>query len=235
MITTHHPTINSTILKHVNTTLKNIIQNKIIILINNKNHKNKNNLIITTKKIIPKTINFITKHTHNLIYLTLNETQITQLDLPMISIPKQNNPTLNTTFTINIKTTKNITTKINTTNQTHTIHVTTNPNTTPHNIITPNHIFPLKTHHNNILVHTNQTKRTIDLAQLTKLRTNTIIYKIIKNNNTITHIPNLKTFDNKHDLHILTITNLIQYQLQTKTLIKQIIEHNIKLDVTNST
>jgi 3,4-dihydroxy 2-butanone 4-phosphate synthase / GTP cyclohydrolase II len=61
-----------------------------------------------------------------------------------------------------------------------------------------------------------------------------VICEIMNDDGSMARMPDLERFAEEHDLKILTIADLIQYRLQTETLVERIEEREIVLDQTGT-
>jgi len=230
----HRPTIDSAVLERVNAALADIAKGKMIILVDDEDRENEGDLVVAAEKVVPETINFMAKHARGLICLALDEQQVERLDLPMMSVPGRSGPALGTAFTVSIEAAEGVTTGISAADRAHTVHVAIAPDVTPHDVVTPGHVFPLKARRGGVLVRTGQTEGAVDLARLAGLRPSAVICEIMKDDGTMARMPDLEAFAQEHDLRILTVADLIQYRLQTETLVKRVIERDVMLDATGS-
>jgi len=112
--------------------------------------------------------------------------------------------------------------------------VATDPHARPEHVVTPGHVFPLKARTGGVLVRTGQTEGAVDLARLAGLRAAGVICEIMKDDGTMARMPDLEGFAQQHGLIILTIADLIQYRLQTETLVERVAERRIRLDQTGT-
>jgi 3,4-dihydroxy 2-butanone 4-phosphate synthase / GTP cyclohydrolase II len=227
-------TIDSAVLERVNHALDDIRQGKMIILVDDEDRENEGDLVLAAEQVSKEAINFMAKHARGLICLALDEQQVAKLDLPMMSVPGRGGPALGTAFTVSIEAAEGVTTGISAADRAHTIRVATDPEVSPRDVVTPGHVFPLKARRGGVLVRTGQTEGAVDLARLAGLRASAVICEIMKDDGTMARMPDLEEFGKEHDLRILTVANLIQYRLQTETLVERVMEHEVVLDQTKS-
>src|SRR5690606_29864317 len=69
---------------------------------------------------------------------------------------------------------------------------------------------------------------------LAGLRPAGVICEIMKDDGTMARMADLEQFAARHNLRILTIADLIQYRLQTETLVERITERRLVLDQTGT-
>ncbi|MBM4358526.1 MAG: 3,4-dihydroxy-2-butanone-4-phosphate synthase [Deltaproteobacteria bacterium] len=222
------------VLERVNAAIEDIRQGRMIILVDDEDRENEGDLCFAADKVTPEAINFMAKHGRGLICLTLDEEHVAQLALPMMVAPGRGGPPLGTAFTVSIEAAKGVTTGISAADRAHTIRVAVKPDARPTDVVTPGHVFPLKARRGGVLVRTGQTEGSVDLARLAGFRSAGVICEIMKDDGTMARMPDLEEFGREHGLRILSIADLIQYRLQTETLVRRVAEYPLLLDQTRS-
>jgi 3,4-dihydroxy 2-butanone 4-phosphate synthase/GTP cyclohydrolase II len=227
-------TIDSAVLDRVNRALDAIRAGKMIILVDDEDRENEGDLTMAADRVSPEAITFMATHGRGLICLALDEEQVGRLDLPMMTVPGRGGPALGTAFTVSIEAATGVTTGISAADRARTIQVATDPESKPSDVVTPGHVFPLKARAGGVLVRTGQTEGSVDLARLAGCRPAGVICEIMKDDGTMARMPDLEQFAEEHSLCILTVADLIQYRLQTETLVKRIEERTVTLDATGT-
>lgn len=218
----------------VSAALQDIREGRMIILVDDEDRENEGDLTFAAEMVTPEAINFMAKHGRGLICLTLEEAQVERLDLPMMRAPGRGGPPLGTAFTVSIEAAEGVTTGISAADRAHTIRVAIQPNARPLDVVTPGHVFPLRARPGGVLVRTGQTEGSVDLARLAGLSAAGVICEIMKDDGTMARMPDLEEFGLEHGLRILTIADLIQYRLQTETLVRRVRERTVVLDQTGT-
>jgi 3,4-dihydroxy 2-butanone 4-phosphate synthase / GTP cyclohydrolase II len=104
----------------------------------------------------------------------------------------------------------------------------------PNELVTPGHVFPLRARKGGVLVRTGQTEGSVDLARLAGLSPAGVICEIMREDGAMARMPDLEVFGKKHGLRIVTIADLIQYRLQTESLVRRVAYGTVKLDETGT-
>jgi 3,4-dihydroxy 2-butanone 4-phosphate synthase/GTP cyclohydrolase II len=230
----HRLTIDSAVLTRVNTALDHIRAGKMVILVDDEDRENEGDLCMAAEAVTAERINFMAVHGRGLICLTLEEEQVSRLELPMMSAPGRSGPPLGTAFTVSIEARHGVTTGISAADRAHTIRVAIQPDARPSDLVTPGHVFPLKARRGGVLVRTGQTEGSVDLARLAGMRAAGVICEIMNDDGTMARMPDLEKFAQKHGLIILTVADLIQYRLQTERLVRKLGERSLRLDLTGT-
>ncbi len=227
-------TIDAAVLERVNAALDDIRNGKMVILVDDEDRENEGDLTLAAEMVTPDAINFMATHGRGLICLALDEAQIHKLELPMMSVPGRGAPPLGTAFTVAIEAAHGVTTGISAADRAHTIRVAIAKDAKPADVVTPGHVFPLKARAGGVLVRTGQTEGSVDLARLAGLSPAGVICEIMNDDGSMARMPDLEKFAERHGLRILTIADLIQYRLQTETLVSRVEELELTLDQTGT-
>ena len=200
--------------------LEDLRQGKMIVLFDHENRENEGDLVLAAEKVTAGTINFMAQYGRGLVCLALAEEDIRRLKLPMM-VEHATNP-FNTAFTVSIEAAEGVTTGISAADRAHTIKVAINPQSGPKDIVTPGHIFPLQARRGGILERMGQTEGSTDLMRLAGLKPAAVICEIMNPDGSMARFPALEKFAKQHQLSLLSIRDLIQYRLQTESLVKEI-------------
>jgi 3,4-dihydroxy 2-butanone 4-phosphate synthase/GTP cyclohydrolase II len=200
--------------------LEDLRQGKMLVLFDHENRENEGDLVLAAEKVTAEAINFMAQYGRGLVCLALVEEDIQRLQLPMM-VEHATNP-FNTAFTVSIEAAKGVTTGISAADRAHTIKVAINPQSSPKDIVTPGHIFPLQARRGGILERMGQTEGSTDLMRLAGLKPAAVICEIMNSDGSMARFPELEKFAKQHQLSLLSIRDLIQYRLQTESLVKEI-------------
>src|SRR6476619_3128930 len=91
------------LLERVNGAIADIRAGKMVILVDDEDRENEGDLTMAAQFVTPDAVNFMATHGRGLICLTLTESQIHQLSLPMMSTPGRSAPSLGTAFTMSVE------------------------------------------------------------------------------------------------------------------------------------
>lgn len=188
-----------------------------VILVDDEDRENEGDLVFAAEKTTPELINFMAREGRGLICLTLTEERLRALDISMMV--KQNSSSYGTAFTVSIEARTGVTTGISAHDRARTIHVAIDETSRPDDLLRPGHIFPLRAQPGGVLVRTGQTEGSLDLARIAGLKPAGVICEILNDDGTMSRLPELLTFAEKHNLMILAVADIIAYRLQTESLI----------------
>lgn len=205
--------------------LEDIRQGKMVILVDDEDRENEGDLTMAAEKVTPEAINFMAKYGRGLICLTLTEEKLNALRLPMMV--SDNTSRFQTAFTVSIDARKGVTTGISAADRATTILTAIRDDAQPEDLVSPGHVFPLRAREGGVLVRTGQTEGSVDLARLAGLKPAGVICEIMNEDGTMSRMPDLQIFAQKHGLKIITIADLIKYRLHKERLVRRIAEAKI--------
>ncbi len=205
--------------------LDEIRQGRMVILVDDEDRENEGDLTMAAEKVTPEAINFMAKYGRGLICLSLTEERLNELRLPMMVL--DNTSRFQTAFTVSIDARKGVTTGISAADRAATILTVIDNSTTSEDLVSPGHVFPLKARNGGVLVRTGQTEGSVDLARLSGLKPAGVICEIMNEDGTMSRMPDLRVFAERHGLKIVTIADLIKYRLHKESLVRRIAEAKI--------
>jgi 3,4-dihydroxy 2-butanone 4-phosphate synthase/GTP cyclohydrolase II len=198
---------------------------RMFILVDAEERENEGDLVIPAQMATPDAINFMTKHGHGLVCLSLNADRAKQLHLELMS--SSNRARHSTAFTVSIEAREGVSTGISAHDRAHTISVAIDPTKDFRDIMTPGHVFPLVAKDGGVLVRAGHTEAAVDIARLAGLYPAGVICEIMNDDGTMARLPDLIAFAQTHGLKIATIADLIAYRLRYDHLVKVVAETKI--------
>ena len=199
--------------------LSAIASGELIIVVDEPDRENEGDLIMAAEKVTAETINFMATHGRGLICLPTCSERLAELELqPMVAA---NTAQMQTAFTVTIDA-KEVTTGISAQERAYTIQKFVDAEAVPSDFVRPGHIFPLEAKPGGVLRRAGHTEATVDLARMAGLYPAGVLCEILNEDGTMARVPELMKFAAKHQLKIITISDLIAYRRQTETLIKRV-------------
>lgn len=173
----------------------------------------------------PEAVNFMATHGRGLICLTLTGEQIDRLGVPMMA--SSNSSRHETPFTVSIEAREGVTTGISAHDRARTVAVAIDASKGPQDIATPGHVFPLRAKDGGVLVRAGHTEAAVDVSRLAGLNPSGVICEIMNDDGSMSRLPDLVGFAQKHGLKIGTISDLIAYRRRHDNLVKRVREAQV--------
>jgi 3,4-dihydroxy 2-butanone 4-phosphate synthase/GTP cyclohydrolase II len=202
--------------------LEDIRQGKIVILADDESRENEGDLCMAAEKVTPEAINFMARYGRGLVCLSLTEEKAKSLSLPLMV--RDNTSKFGTAFTVSIEARQGVTTGISAHDRATTVLTAVRDSAVPDDLARPGHIFPLIARPGGVLVRTGQTEGSVDLARLAGLRPYGVICEVMSDDGTMARMPELEDFSRQHDVKIATVKDIIEYRLQTESLVHRVAE-----------
>jgi 3,4-dihydroxy 2-butanone 4-phosphate synthase/GTP cyclohydrolase II len=86
----------------------------------------------------------------------------------------------------------------------------------------PGHVFPLRARDGGVLVRAGQTEATVDLCKLAGLFPAGALCEIMNQDGTMSRLPQLRRFAKRHNLKIISVTQLIQHRMEKEKLVHRV-------------
>jgi len=205
--------------------IQDIKDGKMIILVDDEDRENEGDLCMAAEACTTEHINFMVTHGRGLVCLALSPDIVEQLGLPMMA--KENTSPFGTGFTVSIEAREGVTTGISAADRARTIQAAVAPNASARDLVSPGHIFPLRARKGGVLVRTGQTEGSVDLARLAGMRTAGVICEVMNDDGTMSRLPDLVKFAEKHHLKIASVADLVAYRLHQDVLVHRAVEARI--------
>lgn len=195
---------------------------RMFILVDHEDRENEGDLVIPAQMATPDAINFMATHGRGLICLTLPGARLDQLGLTMMST--KNSSRHETAFTTSIEAREGVTTGISAHDRARTVAVAIDAAKTSADIATPGHVFPLRAREGGVLVRAGHTEAAVDVSRLAGLNPSGVICEIMSEDGTMSRLPELVAFGQRHGIKIGTISDLIAYRRRHDNLVKVVSE-----------
>ncbi len=190
---------------------------RMFILVDHEDRENEGDLVIPAQMATPEAINFMATHGRGLICLTLTGERIDALGLPLMA--SQNSSRHETAFTVSIEAREGVSTGISAHDRARTVAVAIDSSKTAQDIATPGHVFPLRARDGGVLVRAGHTEAAVDISRLAGLNPAGVICEVMNEDGSMSRLPDLVAFAQRHGIKIGTISDLIAYRRRHDNLV----------------
>ncbi len=206
------------ILNSIEEAVDDIKNGKIIIVVDDEDRENEGDFIMAAEKVTPEAVNFMAKHGRGLICTPLPEERCAELGLELMV--GKNTSSHHTPFTVSVDLLKHgCTTGISAHDRAKTIKALVDEDTVPEDLGKPGHIFPLKAKTKGVLRRAGHTEAAVDLSRLAGLKPGGALVEIMNDDGTMARMPSLINIAKKFDMKIISIKDLISYQIERDNLV----------------
>ena len=201
--------------------IEDIRQGKMIVVVDDEDRENEGDVIIAADKVTPEAINFMATYARGLICMPVDGARLDALDVgPMVANNTDNHETA---FTVSVDA-YDTETGISAYDRAQTVKAILDPATKPTGLRRPGHVFPLRSVDGGVLRRTGHTEAAVDMATLAGFSPAGVICEIMNDDGHMARVPDLMKFVEKHDLKLITITDLIKYRKSTENFIHKVAE-----------
>ena len=193
-------------------------EGKFVIVVDDEDRENEGDLIIAAEKITAEKVNFMLKYARGVLCAPITISRSEELDLP--HQVADNTSMLGTPFTVTIDKLEGCTTGVSAHDRAATIQALADPASRPETFGRPGHINPLYAQDMGVLRRSGHTEAAIDLCKLAGLYPAGALMEIMNDDGTMARMPDLMKFAEEHQMHIITIKDLIAYRLKKESLIE---------------
>lgn len=210
----------------IESAIEDLKKGKLLIVVDDEDRENEGDFITAAANVTPEIINFMSKFGRGLICAPITEERCDALKLNLMV---ENNTVLHQTpFTVSVDLIGDgCTTGISAQDRAKTVQALINPDTRPEDLGRPGHIFPLRAKSAGVLRRSGHTEATVDLARLAGFEPAGVLVEIMNDDGTMARLPQLMEIAKKFDLKIISIKDLIEYRLNTESLIEEEVKVNL--------
>ncbi len=192
--------------------IEDIRQGKMVIMVDDEDRENEGDLVCAAEIVTPEIINFMATYGRGLICLPMSNEMADNLGLELMT--KKNESGFGTNFTVSIEAREGVTTGISAADRATTVLAAVADGANADSIVTPGHIFPLRAKDGGVLVRAGQTEGGTDIARLAGLKPAAVICEIMNEDGTMSRMPDLEVYAEKHGLKICSVADLIAYRMK---------------------
>jgi 3,4-dihydroxy 2-butanone 4-phosphate synthase/GTP cyclohydrolase II len=201
--------------------IRAIRNGKMLIVVDDPKRENEGDLVCAAEKVTPEMVNFMAKYGRGLICVPIVGSRLDELGIDqMVANPRE---ARDASFTVSVDVKHRTTTGISAHDRAATIRALLSPKTKPDDLLKPGHIFPLRYAEGGVLVRAGHTEASVDLVKLAGLYPAAVICEIMKDDGTMSRLPELRRFSEKHRIEMTTIADLIRYRRKTEKLVRRVV------------
>jgi len=195
---------------------------RFVIIVDDEDRENEGDLALPADFVTHEAVNFMAVHARGLICVPMEGDRLDALGLPQMV--ETNTAQHGTAFTVSADAAEGITTGISAADRARTIQTLVDPASGPADLARPGHIFPLRYHTGGVLVRAGQTEASLDLARMAGRTPAAVICEIMNPDGLMARRPDLEEFSERHDIGVVTVSDLIAYRFRHENLIERVAE-----------
>jgi 3,4-dihydroxy 2-butanone 4-phosphate synthase/GTP cyclohydrolase II len=197
-------------------------QGKFLIMVDDEGRENEGDLVMAAEKVTPEAINFMAGYGRGLICMPIMGERLDELQLPMMVT--NNTERHQTAFAVAVDYKYGTTTGISAHDRAATVRALIDPASEPNAFSRPGHMFPLRYQEGGVLVRAGHTEAVVDLARMSGLYPAGILCEVMNEDGSMARMPQLEEFAQRHNIHIVSIADIISYRRHHERLIERVAE-----------
>ncbi|ASY66395.1 3,4-dihydroxy-2-butanone 4-phosphate synthase (plasmid) [Sinorhizobium sojae CCBAU 05684] len=186
-----------------------IARGEMVVVVDDQDRENEGDIVVASQAVTPQHIAFMMNHARGLVCVAMEGEQLDALDIPLMV--GNNTDSLKTAFTVSVDYIPGTTTGISAADRAATVQALLNEKSRPEDFARPGHIFPLRAHPRGVVARPGHTEAAVELARLAGLKPSGVICEVANDDGTMSRLPDLVRFAEKHNLLLVTIEDLISY------------------------
>ncbi|MGR9428548.1 3,4-dihydroxy-2-butanone-4-phosphate synthase [Rhizobium leguminosarum] len=186
-----------------------IASGKMVVVVDDQNRENEGDIVVAADAVTPETIAFMMTHARGLVCIAMEGERLDALDIPLM-VPN-NTESHKTAFTVSVDYLKGTTTGISAADRAATVRALVDDRAKPDEFARPGHIFPLRANPRGVLGRPGHTEAAVDLARLARRVPAGVICEVANDDGTMSRLPELTLFAERHNLPLVTIEDLVAY------------------------
>ncbi|MBY5772495.1 3,4-dihydroxy-2-butanone-4-phosphate synthase [Rhizobium laguerreae] len=198
-----------------------IASGKMVVVVDDQNRENEGDIVVAADAVTPETIAFMMTHARGLVCIAMEGERLDALDIPLM-VPN-NTESHKTAFTVSVDYLKGTSTGISAADRAATVRALVDDRAKPAEFARPGHIFPLRANPRGVLGRPGHTEAAVDLARLAGRIPAGVICEVANDDGTMSRLPELTLFAERHNLPLVTIEDLVAYlDRQTERDIREV-------------
>ncbi|CAI1764707.1 3,4-dihydroxy-2-butanone-4-phosphate synthase [Serratia proteamaculans] len=181
-----------------------------VMVLDDENRENEGDMIFAAETMTVEQMALTIRHGSGIVCLCLTEERRQQLELPMMVT--HNSSQFQTAFTVTIEAAQGVTTGVSASDRLTTIRAAIADNAKPSDLNRPGHVFPLRAQPGGVLNRRGHTEATIDLVSMAGFKPAGVLCELTNDDGSMAHAPEVILFAKQHDMHVLTIEDLVAYR-----------------------
>jgi 3,4-dihydroxy 2-butanone 4-phosphate synthase / GTP cyclohydrolase II len=209
-------------LDSIESVIADVQKGRPIVMVDDVDRENEGDLMVAAEKVTAESINFMMTHGRGLICLSLSESNLAQLAIPMQVA--ESGAVFGTNFTLSIDHQSVSGCGFTAESRAKTIKFAVDEVSRPQDFLIPGFVFPLKAKPGGVLQRRGQTEGSVDLAKISGLKPAGVICEIMGEDGVMLRGGELSDYCKDHDLKITSVEQIVAYRLENEICLRRVAE-----------
>lgn len=188
-----------------------LVNGRGVLLVDDEDRENEGDLIFPAETLTIPQMAMLIRECSGIVCLCLTDEKINKLALPQMVAA--NSSPFQTAFTISIEAARGVSTGVSAADRVTTIRAAVAEDAVPESLNSPGHVFPLRACPGGVLERRGHTEGTVDLMRLAGFSPCGVLCELTNEDGTMSRLPEIIRFSEKHDFPVLTIEDLADYRV----------------------
>ncbi|MBI2985591.1 MAG: GTP cyclohydrolase II [Deltaproteobacteria bacterium] len=199
--------------------IEQIRNGRTVILVDDAGEDSEGFLCAAAEKITPEAINFMLLYGRGLIHLGLTEERMKQLGIPLMA--QESSSAVSNPIGASISLRSDEGSGASAISRARTIKTAVAKEPKRGELVVPGHVFPVQARNGGVLVRTGHVEASLDLARLAGAEPAGVTCQILQDDGSVALLPYLRELAQRHNLRIVSISDLIAFRLRSECLVRR--------------
>lgn len=195
---------------------------QMVILVDDAAEDSEGFFCAAAEKITAEAVNFMLLYGRGLICLGLTEERMKHLGVPLMAQESSSDVPNPIGASISLRSDGGA--GASAMSRARTIRAAVGKGTRRGELVVPGHLFPVQSRKGGVLVRIGHVEASVDLARLAGFEPAGVVCQILQDDGSVALMPYLEGLAQKHDLRIVSISDLIAFRLRSECLVKRVAE-----------
>jgi len=187
-----------------------------VLVVDDEQRENEGDLVFAAQTLTEEQMAMLIRECSGIVCLCLTGDKADSLDLvPMV---EKNTNHHRTAFTVSIEAARGVTTGVSASDRLATVRAAAAVDARPGDLCRPGHVFPLRAKPGGVLERAGHTEAVVDLARLAGFEPCGVLCELTNPDGSMSRMPQIRAFSERHDLPVLSIEALIAYRAATEAI-----------------
>ena len=214
--------VKAPVLDPVERAVAEIAAGRPVVVVDDAERENEGDLVMAAAKATPALLAFLIRHTSGVVCAPMDGSHLDRLQVPPMTA--RNEDRKGTAYAVSVDARVGVTTGISAADRARTMQVLADSGTEPGDLTRPGHVFPLRAADGGVLRRPGHTEAAVDLTGLAGLPRVGVIAELTNDDGTMSRLPELVEFAQRHGLAIVSIADLIAHRRRTESLVRRVAE-----------
>jgi 3,4-dihydroxy 2-butanone 4-phosphate synthase/GTP cyclohydrolase II len=223
-LSTKEPRAEASPFSTVERAVEAIGRGEMVVVVDDPGRENEGDFVMAADLVTPEHVNFMVTHGRGIVCFPILPDRARALGLELL--PRRGDYD-GCAFTVSIDLADPPNTGTSAFDRAHCMARAADPTSTREDFRQPGHVFPLIAKAGGVLERRGHTEAAIDLAVLAGLRPAGVICEVLKPDGSMARVDELLEVAREHDLHVITIADIVAFRLERELHVQRLSEANI--------